>query len=77
VPVAGRRLLIAVELYRREHGRSPIWWELRTALGLSHDEMTELAWALRRNGLIIFTRETRSLRVTPAGLRAALGKERR
>jgi hypothetical protein len=64
--------LIAVELYRRQHGRGPVWFEMRRALGLDWYEMTQVAWELRRNGLLYFSQETRSIRTTPAGLRAAL-----
>jgi hypothetical protein len=64
--------LIAVELYRRKHGRSPSWFEMRQALGLDWYEMTQVAWELRRNGLLYFSQEPRSIRPTPAGLRAAL-----
>jgi Mn-dependent DtxR family transcriptional regulator len=74
VPVAGRRLLLAILLYRRQHGRSPLWSELRNALKLGYYEVPELVWELRRNGLVTFTKKTRSIRVTPAGLRAALRK---
>jgi hypothetical protein len=55
LPVTGRRLLIAVELYRRKHGRSPSWFEMRQALGLDWYEMTQVAWELRRNGLLYFS----------------------
>ena len=72
LPVAARRLLLAVELYRRQHGRGPTWSELRRACKTGYYGTPELCWALRRNGLVLFTREARSIRVTAAGLRAAL-----
>jgi hypothetical protein len=76
LPPAERKLLIAAELYWREHGRGPTWLELRRGLGLSQDEITAMVWTLQWNRLVTFSREPRSLRTTPKGLAAALGKRR-
>jgi hypothetical protein len=68
---AQRRLLLAAELYHRRHGHGPLWRELAAELGLGKTAFA-LRVALHRQGLVAYTEEPRSLRVTPAGLRATL-----
>ena len=76
---AQRSILLAAELYLRQHGHGPLWRELRGVTGLAPAEFAHRMEALRRHGLATYTAERRSLRVTPQGLAAALrqSKERR
>jgi DNA-binding MarR family transcriptional regulator len=67
-----RKILLAAELYRRQHGQSPTWAELRHMLGVDQSEIRGRIRSLERNGFVSFTTEPRSLRVTAEGLRAAL-----
>jgi hypothetical protein len=67
-----RRLLLAAELFYRRHGQAPTWGELRLMLDLSQTEVSGRVRSLERNGLVTFTKEPRSLRVTNEGLAAAL-----
>jgi SOS-response transcriptional repressor LexA len=70
---AQRRILLAAELYRREHGQGPLWRELRAELGLAKGAFAHRVQALRAQGLVEYTvDEPRSLRVTEQGLVAAL-----
>jgi SOS-response transcriptional repressor LexA len=67
-----RRILLAAELYRREHGHGPLWRELRAQLGLPKTAFALRVQALRQQGLLTYAdNEPRSLRVTPEGLAAA------
>jgi len=83
--VAAARLIIVVGAYRALHGRGPSWRRAARAAGWSwHEERprpggplrsSELEgrmYALRRAGLITFSKEPGSLDVTPAGRRWAL-----
>jgi hypothetical protein len=74
LPPNERRLIIAATLYRQRYERGPSWAELAQALKLSKAEIGATAWLLRRNPLVSFTSQQRSLKVTRAGLVAALGK---
>jgi DNA-binding IclR family transcriptional regulator len=67
-----RRLLLAAELYRRRHGHGPLWRELAAELGLGKAAFALRVQALHEQGLVAYTEEPRSLRVTPEGLAAAL-----
>jgi hypothetical protein len=69
---AQRQLLIAAELYRRQHGQAPLWRELREQLELRPAALGLRMQALRQQGLITYTEEPRSLRVTAEGLAAAV-----
>ncbi|HZQ03699.1 MAG TPA: hypothetical protein VFA88_06750 [Gaiellaceae bacterium] len=84
-PAAAARLVVAVGAYRALHGSGPSWRQAARAAGwrwretrdhpggpLRSDELADRMHALRRAGLITFTREPRSLAVTPAGRRWAL-----
>jgi hypothetical protein len=78
--IAAARLIVAVGAYRTLHGFGPTWAEACRAVGwhdLDYAERGDRLWALRRAGLITFTRKTRSLDVTPAGARWALATIRR
>jgi hypothetical protein len=74
---AQRSILLAAELYRRQHGRGPLWRELRAVTGLAPAEFAHRMEALRRHGLVTYTAEPRSLRVPPEGLAAALHRKER
>ena len=67
-----RRLLLAAELYRRRHGHGPLWRELAAELGLGKTAFALRVQALHRQGLVAYTEEPLSLRVTPQGLVAAV-----
>ena len=69
-----RRAVLAVELLTRRDGRAPTWAELRLAAGIGGDRLPRTLHRLRRAGMLTFALEPRSLRATPAGLRAALGR---
>ncbi len=71
---SSRKTVIFVELYSRRHGRSPTWREVRVALGFDPVKAARLLEGLEHKGLIAYTHEARSLRVTSAGLRQALGR---
>jgi biotin operon repressor len=73
-----RRILLAAELYRRQHGQAPLWRELREELGIGKAAFALRVQALRQRGLVTYTvDEPRSLRVTPQGLTAAVNGGRR
>jgi DNA-binding MarR family transcriptional regulator len=67
-----RRILLAAELFYRRHGQAATWAELRRMLGLSRMEISGRVRSLERNGLVTFSEEPRSLRVTAQGLELAL-----
>lgn len=78
LPRDERRVVLACELFWRQHGRGPAWNDLRRALRMWRPgELDELLWRLRRNGLVRFSSQPHSTRPTPAGLRAALEEEQR
>ena len=74
-----RRLLLAVELHRRQHGQGPLWRELREALETPKATLAFSLQSLRVEGYVAYTdNEPRSLRVTQQGLAAAVnGKGQR
>jgi hypothetical protein len=67
-----RRIILAFEVYHRQHGETPLWREVRVPLGLRPGEFGTRMQQLRRQGLVTFTVEPRSTRVTPEGLAAAV-----
>jgi hypothetical protein len=69
-----RRLIVAVELYRRAHGVPPTWRELRAALELDDARLPHLMHSLRDRGALTYDDKPRSLRLTRAGLDAALAR---
>jgi hypothetical protein len=74
-PRSGALLLVAIGAMRSTHQRGAAWREAARLAGWSWQTAEELAdrmHALRRAGLLTFTREPRSLDVTPAGRRWAL-----
>jgi DNA-binding IclR family transcriptional regulator len=72
--VKRRRLLVIVALSVREHGTSPTWGVLQRALGVDRIKLVRLLEALRADGLVTYTGASGSLRVTPAGVREAVGR---
>jgi hypothetical protein len=74
-PIAVARLVVAVGAYRTTHDTGPTWRQAREAAGWpwhGNKHFLDRMHALRRAGLIVFSRDTRSLDVTPAGRRWAL-----
>jgi hypothetical protein len=68
-----RRVILAAELYTRKHGRAPSWGELVRIVGVPRFMLVSVLRGLRRSGAVTFGDESpRSLRITEAGLRAAL-----
>lgn len=68
-----RALLVSIELWRRQHGQAPLWRELAAELGLSKTAFALRMQALHERGLVAYSEQPRSLRVTPEGLKAAVG----
>jgi hypothetical protein len=69
------RLVIAAGAYRALHGEGATWAQACRAAGwagLSYAERGRRFATIRKAGLIAYSRETRSLDVTPAGRRWAL-----
>ena len=83
-PTAAARFVVGVGAYRALHNAGPSWRHAARAAGwtwaetrgrdgrLRSDELADRMHTLRRAGLIVFTREPRSLDVTPGGRRWAL-----
>jgi hypothetical protein len=84
-PGAAAKFVLAVGAFRAMHGTGPSWRQAARAAGWTwreqrnrpdgpsySDDLAELMHTLRGAGLITFTREPRSLDVTPAGRKWAL-----
>jgi RIO-like serine/threonine protein kinase len=71
------RVLVAISLYRREHGEGPPWKLIAKAAGWSEDELGERLRRLRKARLVWFTTERGSIRVKSRGLEQALAQLRR
>jgi len=84
-PVAAARLIVVIGGYRVLHGSGPSWRQAARAAGwrwretracpdgpLRSDELADWLHTLRRAGLIVFSKEARSLDVTSTGRRWAL-----
>ncbi len=71
---SSRKTLIFIEIYTRRHGRPPTWRELRAALDFDPVKAARLLEGLEQKGLIAYSHQERSLRVTTRGLAAAVGR---
>jgi hypothetical protein len=72
---AAARLIVAIGAHRSLRGFGPSWVYVARAAGWSWNgrrDLSDRMYALKRAGLITFTREPHSLEVTPAGRRWAL-----
>jgi hypothetical protein len=73
--VKRRKLLVLIALGVREHGAAPPWSTLRRALGVDRVTFLKLIQSLQRDGCLTFEEEVPgSARVTPRGLREAVGR---
>lgn len=66
-----RKVLIALALFLERRGESPTWGELCAMTGYNRAKMRTLLRVLKRDGLVDFERQTRSLVITEAGMEAA------
>jgi hypothetical protein len=84
-PIAAARLILAVGAYRAMYGTGPSWRQAARAAGwrwceerqhrggpLRSSELADRMHALRRAGLLTFTREPHSLDLSPGAARWAL-----
>ena len=84
-PIAAARHIVAIGAFRQLHGVGSSWrqaaraagWRWRDnagrdSTGYVSDELADRLHTLRRAGLIVFSREPRSLDVTAAGRKWAL-----
>jgi hypothetical protein len=74
-PIAVARLVVGAAAYRALNGTGPTWSEACRAAGwtgLGYEARGRRFAAIRRAGLITYSREPRSLEATPAGRRWAL-----
>ena len=72
------RVLVAIALYRREHGHGPAWHLIAKAAGWKQNgELPERLGRLRNSGLVWYTREPRSIRLQPGVLELALERLQR
>jgi hypothetical protein len=84
-PIAAARLVVAIGAFHQLHGHGPSWrqaaraagWRWRDnagrdSTGYVSDELADRMHMLRRAGLIVFTRDPRSLDVTVSGRKWAL-----
>jgi hypothetical protein len=72
-----RTVILAAELYRREHDCGPPWGALRRALGVDRVVIARLLDGLRVRGLVTYTEKPGSLQATELGVRAALQSSER
>ncbi len=69
------KVMLAIALYRRDHGEGPAWYLIAKAAGWEQShELPERLARLRNSGLVWFTRERRSIRLQPGALELALAR---
>ena len=68
------RALVAIALYRREHGEGPPWRLIAKVTGWSEAELGVRMRRLRKARFIWFSLEPGSVRVKSWGLKLALGQ---
>lgn len=67
------RVLVAIALYRREHGHGPAWHLIAKAAGWQQrHEVTERLWRLRNSRLVWFDEAPRSIRLRDGALELAV-----
>jgi DNA-binding IclR family transcriptional regulator len=72
--VKRRKLLLIIALSVRDHGESPPWTILRRAVGVDRISLLRLMQSLQREGLLTYSATPGSARVTPQGMRQAVGR---
>jgi len=71
--VVDARVLVAIALYRREHGHGPAWHLIaKAARWEERRELPERLGRLRNSGLVSYSREPRSIRLRDGALELAL-----
>jgi RIO-like serine/threonine protein kinase len=71
------RVLVAIALYRREHGEGPAWHVIAKAAGWRQPhELEDRLSRLRNTGLVRYTPEPRSIRLRDGALELALERLR-
>jgi hypothetical protein len=76
--VVDARVLVAIALYRHDHGHGPAWHLIAKAARWGEPrELTERLARLRNTGLVWYTSEPRSIRLRDGALELALERLRR